>query len=222
VACRSSAARPDREQLGPVIADRRLQAEGRPLLGPEHRQVDEPRRVEAAGSLPLIAALTSSGPKNASDRVMRIERSLLRSRSAGVAMDVVGSESSSSSQRWASTIAPANTSRARAGIARLGDESGVVGWMMARRRRNAFGVHGTTIVEVVSPSSPNPDSTIWSCVRLSVTLSIASASQFLSGLPNPCAAQRRHRRQATIVASQRLAHHQPLPIGRLRRGRFFV
>jgi hypothetical protein len=75
-------------------------------------------RPKPRGRRPSTAALRMSGARKASDRVIRIERSLLSSREAIDSNVRRGSERSSSSQRWASRRASSRIARALAGIGR--------------------------------------------------------------------------------------------------------
>jgi hypothetical protein len=79
----------------------RLESERAPLVRPGHRQLDETlERPKPRGRRPSTAALTISGARKASDKVIRIERSVLPSREAIDSKARPGSERSTSSQRF--------------------------------------------------------------------------------------------------------------------------
>ena len=80
---------------------------------------------------------------NASDSVIRIERSLLSSRMASDSMVWAGSVRSSSSQRRASRNARMNPSRAFVRMARKGRCASPTLWMISRRRREDARVQGS-------------------------------------------------------------------------------
>ena len=67
-----------------------LKSQDAPLLGPSIGGSTSLVLLKPRGSRPSMAALTSSGARKASDKVIRIDRSLLRSRAASVAMDARG------------------------------------------------------------------------------------------------------------------------------------
>jgi hypothetical protein len=72
-------------QLPSALTSRR-QPERGPLLGPNQRQIHQALDAETARQPSSIAAATIGGATKASDSVMRIERSVLPSRAAMVAV----------------------------------------------------------------------------------------------------------------------------------------
>lgn len=118
---------------------------------------------------------------NASDIVIRIERSLLSSRMASDSMVWAGSMRSSSSHRRASPNALMKPSRAFVRMARRGRCASPTPWMISRRRREDTRVQGS--VKTRSCPSQTMDSfrTISIRVALTVTQPIAFRTSFSLG-----------------------------------------
>ena len=118
---------------------------------------------------------------NASDIVIRIERSLLCSRMASNSMVWAGSMRSSSSHRRASPNALMKPSRAFVRMARRGRCASPTPWMISRRRREDTRVQGS--VKTRSCPSQTMDSfrTISIRVALTVTQPIAFRTSFSLG-----------------------------------------
>ena len=113
-------------------------------------------RPKPRGRRPSTAALTISGARKASDRVIRIERSVLPSREAIDSKVWRGSDRSSSSQRWASPRASIRIARALARIRRTFISALPAPWMISRLRKGEDGVQET--VKVLEPASPSATS----------------------------------------------------------------
>src|SRR5271166_553304 len=96
------------------------------------------------GSRPSIAVLARAGDRKASDKVLRIQRSVLPSRAAMDSIVWRGSDVSSASHRWASRNPSIRIRRVLACIGCTAAECSPSPWMISRRRWGDVGVQGTT------------------------------------------------------------------------------